>query len=736
MRSLKRQDHRSRRNEVQVLMNGECCSEDCGDTATEMESLFQPRTIAVFGASTNQAKIGYRIVENLLQGGYRGRIYPINPHGGEILGRSVARRLGEIQDDIDVAVMAIPARFVYDAVVECAEKGVKHLVVISSGFSEAGNVDEEKRIVDYARQHGMRVLGPNVFGVFSDAGSMNATFGPSGILPGHVAIVTQSGALGVAMIGKTAAESLGLSAVVSVGNKSDIGEADLLEYLGRDDRTRVILLYIEGVKDGDRLERTLRWVTRRKHVVVIKSGRSKRGAMAAASHTGSLAGADEVFDAVMKQCGALRAESVQDAFNWVQYLATAPAPSGKETVIVTNGGGIGVMATDACEKYDIRLFDDQRCLQDAFSDVMPDFGSSKNPVDLTGQATVDDYQQALEAALEEDRIHSVIALYCETALFDTDQFGRLLRETYARFRERKPIVFTLFGGAKIEAMVRELRMEQIPVFANVYEAVSCVGVLYRSWRNHQRERKDAPSLSLPIDRILSVLQTAGSEQRGFLLAQEASLVAAELGLIMPQSIVAESLDEAIQATERIGFPVVLKVVSKDIIHKSDAGGVALDLGTTDEVIDAYQAILRACRAYKRDARIEGVEVAKMVRAGVETIIGARQDRSFGPTVMVGLGGVYVEVMRDVAFRAAPVDRATALEMIADLRSFPLLLGVRGEKQKDIEAVADVIVTLSHLVDQCRAITDIEINPLVAYDVGEGAKAVDVRILFHYPEEVR
>ena len=717
-------------------MNCEGCSEDRGDVAAEMRSLFQPRTIAVFGASTNKAKVGYRVVENLLQGGYQGTVYPINPHGGEILGCTVSRTLGEVEDDIDVAVMAIPACFVFEAAVQCAEKGVKHLVVISSGFSEVGNIAEEERIVDYARKHGMRVLGPNVFGVFSDACAMNATFGPSGILPGHVAIVTQSGALGIAMIGKTAAESLGLSAVVSVGNKSDIDESDLLEYLGRDERTRGILLYIEGVKDGDRLEQTLRWVTRRKHVVVIKSGRSKRGAMAAASHTGSLAGADEVFDAVMKQCGALRAECVRDAFNWVQYLATAPAPSGKEVVIVTNGGGIGVMATDACEKYDIVLFDDQMRLQDAFAAVMPDFGSSKNPVDLTGQATADDYRQALKVALEEDRIHSVIALYCETALFDTNSFGRLLRETYGRFRERKPIVFTLFGGAKIEALVRELRREGIPVFGNVYEAVSCIGVLYRSWRNHRQEQDETPFLSLPLDRITSILRTAGREQRGFLLAQEAAAVSSELGFSIPQSIVAGNLDEAVRAAESIGYPVVLKIVSKDIIHKSDAGGVALDLETREEVIDAYQAILRACQAYKRDAKIEGMEVAEMVRAGVETIIGARQDRSFGPTVMVGLGGVYVEVMKDVAFRAAPVDRAMALEMIADLRSFPLLLGVRGEKRKDIEAVADVIVTLSHLVDQCRDITDIEINPLIAYDVGDGVKAVDVRILFQTPEEVR
>jgi len=717
-------------------MNCECCSEDRTDTAEEMRSLFQPRSIAVFGASTNPAKVGYRVVENLLKGGYQGTVYPINPSGGEILGCSVSRSLGEIDEDIDVAVMAIPARFVFDAVVECGKKCVRHLVVITSGFSEVGNLEEEQRITDYAREHGMRVLGPNVFGIYSEACSMDATFGPGGILSGHVAIVTQSGALGIAMIGKTAAESLGLSALISVGNKADVDEADLLEYLGRDEKTRVILLYIEGVKNGDRLARTLRWVTRRKHVVVIKSGRSKRGAMAAASHTGSLAGADDVFDAVMRQSGALRAENVQDAFNWVKYLATAPAPSGEQSVIITNGGGIGVMATDACEKYGISLFDDQKRLKEAFSEVMPDFGSSKNPVDLTGQANAQDYEKALEAALEEDRIHSVMALYCETALFDTEEFGHLIRKIYDRFRERKPILFTLFGGAKIEALVRELRKDGIPVFANVYEAVSCLGVLYRSWRNHRQEKAETPQLPLPLERISEILQTAGKDQRGFLLAHEAAAVSSALGFDMPQSIVAGNLDEAVQAAESIGYPVVLKVVSKDIIHKSDAGGVALDLQNKEEVIDAYQAVLRACRVYKHDAKIEGMEVAEMVRSGVETIIGARQDRSFGPTVMVGLGGIYVEVMKDVTFRAAPVDQAMALEMIADLRSFPLLLGVRGEKRKDIEAVADVIVTLSHLIDQCRDITDIEINPLVAYDVGEGAKAVDVRILFQTPEEVR
>jgi acetate---CoA ligase (ADP-forming) len=701
-----------------------------------MKALFQPRTVAVLGASSNPAKIGYRIVENLLSGGFQGTVFPVNPNGGEVLGLSMLPAVGDIPDEVDIAVIAIPARGVEDAVSACGEKGVRHLVLISSGFSEVGNVEQEQRIVETARRQGMRVLGPNVFGVYSKAASMNATFGPGGILPGHVAIVTQSGALGIAMIGKTAAESLGLSAVVSVGNKADIDEADLLEYLGQDPNTRVILLYIEGVKHGARLARTLRWVTQEKHVVVIKSGRSERGAMAAASHTGSLAGADEVFDAIMKQCGALRAESVQEAFHWVQYLASAPSPKGKDAVIVTNGGGIGVMATDACEKFGVDLFDDQAVLRESYAEVMPDFGSSKNPVDLTGQATAADYRRALEASLAEERIHAVMALYCETAVFDTEQFGQLLRESYARFREEKPVVFTLFGGEKIESLVRTLRSEGVPVFANVYESVSCMGALYRSWRTHQRSHEAPEALELPIERIESVLESAGGEGRGFLLAHEAAEVADALGLNRPRSEVVSDLKGVVRAAEEIGYPVVLKVVSKDIVHKSDAGGVALDLENRDEVMDAYQAILRSCRAYKRDAKIDGVEVAEMVRQGVETIIGARQDRAFGPTIMVGLGGIYVEVMKDVAFRAAPVDRETALEMIGELRSFPLLLGVRGEARKDVGAVADAIVTLSHLVSQCPRLTDIEINPLVAYDVGDGAKAVDVRILFSAHEEVR
>ncbi len=694
----------------------------------EIKYLFEPRGIAVIGASENPGKIGYRIVENIVSSGYKGEIYPVNPKGGEALGIRIHRDLSEVEGHPDIAVIAIPARFVLDAVKECGKNGVKHLVIVTSGFSEIGKRAEERALVEAACRYGMRILGPNIFGIYSAKASLDATFGPGGILPGHVAIITQSGALGIAMIGKTAAESLGLSAVVSVGNKSDIDESDLLEYLADDPNTTVILLYIEGVKDGERLLSVLKRITREKHVIVIKSGRSRRGAAAAASHTGSLAGADEVFDAVMRQVGVLRAESVQEAFDWARFLADSPLPSKKDAVIITNGGGIGVLATDASEKYGVSLYDDQEALKNAFSAVMPEFGSAKNPVDLTGQATAGDYEKAMDLALENAEIGAAISLYCETALFDTEAFSRLLSATYARYRTVKPIVFSLFGGERIERAITKLRKRGIPVFPDVYEAVSCLGALYRSWDYARTPEESLEEAEIDYPRIEEVIAAARADGRGFLLAHEAQKVAAALGIPTPQAIVAKDLDAAVEAAERIGYPVVMKVVSKDIIHKSDAGGVALDLEDEGEVIDAYQAIIRSCRAYNAKAVIKGVEVAEMVKPGVETIIGARQDPSFGPVVMFGLGGIYVEVMKDVAFRAAPLGSRTAHSMIGEIRSYPLLLGVRGEKRKDIDAIADVAIRLGALAVRIREITDIEINPLVAYEHGEGVKAVDVRIL--------
>jgi acetyltransferase len=699
------------------------------DSNQKIKYLFEPKSIAVIGAARDENKIGYKILKNILTGGYQGQIYPINPQGGEILGLKSYRNIEEVNGPVDVASIVIPARFVFEAVKSCAQKRVRYLTIISSGFSEIGNNEEERRIVSYANEHNMRVLGPNIFGIYSAAASLNATFGSSGIIPGRVAIITQSGALGIAMIGKTTVENIGLSAIVSVGNKTDVDEADLLEYLVADEHTKIVLMYIEGVRDGERLIQAVKMSTQKIPVVVIKSGRSERGAIAAASHTGSLAGSDEIFDAIMKQCGVLRAESVEEAFNWCKFLANTPFPSGENTVIVTNGGGIGVMATDACEKYKVRLYDDTAALKEAFSTVTPDFGSTKNPIDLTGQATSSHYHSALEEALKNREINSIIALYGETAVFDAENLSSMIEENSRKFKaEKKPLVFSIFGGEEIENCLISLKKTDAAVYGDVYEAVSCLGSVY-TYYHYLRERSDAiDQAEIDVQAIVRVLKPALEEGRSFLLAHEGQEVMQAAGILIPRSIIARSLDEAVRGAEKIGYPVVMKVVSRDILHKSDAGGVALDLEDKNEVIDAYQAILRHCRAYKADAHIEGVEISEMVAKGMETIIGARRDRTFGPMIMFGLGGIYVEVMKDVAFRALPINRKEILSMVKEVRAYPLLLGVRGEEKKDLDAVVDTIIKVGTILQKCDLISDIEINPLMVYEHGQGVKAVDVRIL--------
>ena len=704
---------------------------DDTEKRADIGSLFEPGSVAVIGASSDKSKIGYKVLDNITSCGYRGRIYPINPKGGSILGIQAFKSMLEVPEPVDMVLICVPAKFVYQTVMDCAQNGSKHLVIITSGFSEIGNNEEEIRLVKYASEHGMRILGPNIFGIYSAPANLNATFGGKLVLPGNVAIITQSGALGIAMIGKTAIEKIGLSAMVSIGNKSDIDEADLLEYLVDDPSTHIIMMYIEGIQKGERLTSILKRASKIKPVIVIKSGRSKRGALAAASHTGSLAGSDEIFDRIMKQMGVMRAETLEEGFNWCRYLNDAPLPKGENSVIITNGGGMGVLATDACEKYDINLMDDIELMKEVFSEVTPEFGSMKNPVDITGGAKSSDYDMAIEAALSNDRIDSVIALYCETAVFDTENLERMISKNYKMFMERgKPIVFGVLGGKKVNDSIQKLRSEGVPVFDETYTAVQVMGYLYKFYRNMNETIIPPESSRIERQPIEKILKKVKADKRTFLLANEALKVMEHANILMPRTKVSKNIADAVKIADEIGYPVVLKVVSKDIIHKSDAGGVALDLENREEVMDAYQAIIRNCRHYDPEAQIEGIEVCEMVKKGIETIIGARRDRGFGSIIMFGMGGIYVEVLKDVSFRALPLDRREILRMIKETKAYPLLLGVRGEEKKDIDQVIETIIKLGSLILECPEISDIEINPLMVYDQGSGVKAVDARILLN------
>ncbi len=701
----------------------------------DIKYLFEPQSIAVIGASQDKKKIGYAVFNNIISGGFKGKVFPISPKGGDIDGHKVFTTVLDIEGDVDCASIVIPANFVKDAVKSCAQKKVKFIQIITSGFSEIGNVSEEKEIAGIAAEAGTRIVGPNMFGLYSSAASLNSTFSAARIKPGHVAILTQSGALGIAMIAKTAVANIGLSAIISIGNKCDVDEADLLEYLIHNDNTKVIFIYIEGVKKGERLIETLKAATGKKPVIVIKSGRSKKGAQAAASHTGSLAGSDEIFDAIMKQCGVLRAECLEDAFNWCKFMISSPIPKSRNSVIVTNGGGVGVMATDACEKYGVSLYDDQAALKSLYESVTPSFGSTKNPIDLTGVAGADEYTRALAVTADSGEIGSTIGLYCETAIFESGNLTQMIKDTYAEHQQKgKSISYALIGGEQVENAISSLMTAGIPVFNDVEPAVSCIGAFYRYHKYLDEVSYKSDEYDIDVVAINKIIDGALKDGRTFLLANEGEAVMKAANISIPQSRIARSIDEAVKFAEEIGYPVVMKVVSKDILHKSDVGGVLLDIDNKKEVVDGYEVIMHKCREYKPNAVIDGIEVAEMVKKGLELIVGARRDPSFGPVVMCGLGGIYVEVMKDISFRAIPINRGIALSMLEEIRSYPLLLGARGEEQKDIESVIDTIIKISSIIKKCDRITDIEINPVVVYSMKSGLKAVDARILISKPKE--
>ncbi len=705
-----------------------------GSVDSQIKYLFEPRSVALIGASYKEGKIGYKVIENVSLGGYQGKVYPVNPKPGEMFGHKVYQNMTEIDDidTIDMAVLTVPVPFVFDAVKSCASKNVKYILIITSGFSEVGNSAHEREIVEYARSKGMRIVGPNIFGIFSPKVSLNASFAGRGIPEGTVALISQSGALGAALVGETFSENLGLSCIVPLGNKSDVDETDLIKYLMDDDTTKVIFIYMEGLKDGEPLIEVLNKATLTKPVIFIKSGSSKRGALAAASHTGSLAGSDEVFSDVMAQCGVHRAETIPEALQWAKFLGSSSLPTGENALIITNGGGVGVMAADACDKFGVHLFDNMQTLHDTFSGLVPDFGSVKNPVDITGQVGIEGYERCIEAAYKHPDIHSIICLGCEHALFDVDELKATILRLHNKYGHSMPIVYVFYGGLRIKKAISELKAIGVSAFDDVYEAISCLGEVYKDYERMRLHEKKQRSLFqkdlIDVKAINLLIDQALKEGRKFLLADEGQGLLNAAGISMPKSSVAKTMEQAIGFAEKIGYPVAMKIVSRDILHKSDAGGVVLNLENQDEVVDAYQAIRLNCHKYDPNAVIKGVEISEMVDIEVETIVGGRRDKIFGPVLMFGAGGIYVEIMKDVVFRSLSFSESVIRRMIKETKFYPLLLGARGQGKRDIDAIVDTIISVAHILKQCERITDIEINPLIAYKEGTGVKAVDIRVL--------
>ncbi|MEA1992867.1 MAG: acetate--CoA ligase family protein [Euryarchaeota archaeon] len=688
--------------------------------------LFTPESVAVIGASNTEGKIGHEILENIIEYGYKGNIYPVNIKRKEVMGLKAYKSVLDVEKDIDLAIIAIPAKFVPKALKECGKKSVKAAVIISSGFSEVGKNKEEEELITIGKKYGISLLGPNVFGVIYTPIELNATFGPRNVVPGNIACITQSGSLGGALIGWTVLEHIGLSSIVSVGNKADVDDDDLLRYFLQDESTQGVVVYMEGLKQGRKFLETAEKVSKKKPIVIIKSGRSKRGAKAAASHTGSLAGSDRIFSAAFKQSGILRAGTMEKAFDWARMFSL-PIPRGENTVILTNGGGVGVLATDNCETEEITLLDDHEYLEKTFRPYMPSFGSTKNPIDLTGQITVEEYLDAFKTAMESDRISSLIVLNCETAAFDTVKFSKKVVNYLRGLPEekKKPIVFNFVGGTESKSAMDILNKNKVPAYPQPERAVNSLGALYQWWRYTKEGEKETERTGLDKKKIHSVIARAREEERTQLLENEAKDILRASGLEVPPYRLSTTTEEAVEAAENIGYPVVLKIVSKDIIHKSDINGVKIGIKNEKELKEAYGEIMDTVKMKRPEADISGIIVNKMVERGVETIVGCSEDPQFGPVVMFGLGGIYVEVLKDVAFRVAPIDREEALEMIHDIKTHELLFGVRGQEKKDIDAIAKIISRVSQLAYDFPEIIEMDINPLIALE--RGAKIADARM---------
>lgn len=682
--------------------------------AKSLVGFFNPKSVAVVGASNNTAKIGYQIIHNIIEGGFKGEVYPINPKEDEIHGKKAYKSLKDVPGSIDLAVITVPAPHVIATMVDCAAKGVTNATIITSGFGEVGNHKDEDEIKRIADEAGIAFLGPNILGSLYVPTNLNASFGPKDIMPGKIAFISQSGALAIALMGWTVMEKIGLATLCSLGNKADIGEKELIEYFNDDPNVDVILIYMEGLKDGaDFLKTKIK-----KPVIVLKVGRSSRGAKAAASHTGSLAGSDGVFEAVYKQMGILRAESFSEAFGWARAFSL-PMPKGDNNLIITNGGGIGVATTDECEFADIGLLEDPQWLESKFRCTMPDFGSTKNPVDITGQGGVKGYRDAVKIAFSEDKIDGVLVLYCETAVTDPLDIARAVVEEFEAVGRNKPVAVAMVGGERSRQALQLLNEKKIPAFMEVGDAVSAFKVL-KQWKTYRGREVEAADHGKPPQEVIAYIDGIRGEGRDVLMEHEARKVLQMCGVPMPKWAFARSLDEAIKQAEGM-YPLAMKIASPEIVHKTEVGGVVINIKSKEELEEKYNAMMARIKEKKPNAQLLGVNLIQMV-SGIECIVGMSQDPQFGPVVMFGLGGVFVEALKDVAFRVAPFGPQEAARLMDDIKSKKILQGFRG-MQADRDGL---IKTLCAVQKLANVVKEIDINPLITNS--NGTFAVDARII--------
>ncbi len=692
----------------------------------DLKALLQPRSIAIIGASRKAGSIGYMVVKGLIDSKFKGAIYPVNPNADEILSLKCYKSATDIPGEVDLAVITVPAELAIQAVESAGQKGVKVAAVITSGFGEVGRKDLENQLVEAAHRYGMSVVGPNIVGILNNPAKCNASFGPYLPYPGSIALVSQSGALLIALDGMTWINKIGISHMISIGNMADLDIADFVEALNEDPHTTAISLYIEGLRDGRKFLREAQ--KSKKPIIALKAGVSKRGELATASHTGSLAGSNRIYQAAFKQYGVVTALTLDELFVRSIALSMMRPLLGEHVAVITNGGGAGVLATDAAERHGVPLLDPPDDLKEQFRKWMPDFGSPRNPVDMTGMADRPWYQGCLVDALKHPWTDGAAVLYCETSITDPQNIAEGIYQAYLEAGASKPVVASLIGGERCLKAGEWLKSKGVPSYFDPDDALSALGALRQHGR-YLEYRKTQPQPWLDVDKgkVTQILDESRKENRKALTEYEAGKIFQAYGMPLAESILAEDEAEAVKAAEQLGYPVVLKISSPDILHKTDAKGVKINLNNENDVRAAFAEILDNARKYNPNAKILGLLVQKQApRGGTEVIFGAIKDPQFQQAVMFGLGGIFVEVLKDVTFRVAPISPLEAQAMFKEIAGYPMIQGVRGEKPRDAEALAEALSRLSQLVVDFPEIKELDANPVLLYE--KGLLVVDARIL--------
>jgi acetate---CoA ligase (ADP-forming) len=692
-----------------------------GDTV--LTDLFAPSRVAVVGATENQGSIGRAIVTNL-RDEFDGETVPVNPNYDEVFGLDCYPDLASAPD-VDLAVVVVPPHVAVDVVRGAGEAGVRNVVVITAGFGETGSegAERERELQDIAAEYDLNLVGPNSLGVMSTPVGMNATFGPESALPGSMSFMSQSGAFITAVLDWANDEGLGFKDVVSLGNKAVLDETDFVRAWGEDPDTDVILGYLEGVEDGATFIDTAREVTDDTPIVMVKSGRTDAGAQAVSSHTGTLAGSDRAYEAGLEQAGVLRVDSVQELFDFAQILAGQPLPDRDDVAIVTNAGGPGVMTTDAVGDSTLSLASFSEGTLSELAEALPEEANIYNPIDTIGDADIARFREAIDIALADENVGTAVVLAAPTAVIDYGDLADIVVELQAK--HGKPVAAAMMGGGRTAAAADRLREGGIPNYFDPARAVRSLDALTTYRDISQREYEEPTEFDVDRERAAEILSRA-KERGDNRLGVEAMDLLSAYGIPTPESTIAETPEDAVGAAQDIDGNVVMKIVSPDILHKSDIGGVKVGVENED-VYDAYEDLVTRARNYQPDATILGVQVQEMVDldSGTETIIGMNRDPQFGPLLLFGLGGIFVEIIEDTTFRVAPISEREASEMVNDIEAAPLLRGARGREPADIDGVIESLQRLSQLVTDFPAILELDVNPLVA--TPDGVRAIDIRL---------